>query len=119
MKNLAQFGSILFAIGNTRVGMTSFQFLSLIGPFPDSFGPIGRYNYSKSWSHKVNITSKFKVPPVLHNKCDVKLLDISVSCKMQGDILECALSDCDGEKFKCDCNVYEYVPVIIDSWLTV
>ena len=58
---------------------------------------------------KVNVTSDFEVPSVLHDKCDVKLLNFSVTCEINGENLECALSKCNGEKFKCDCNVYEYV----------
>ena len=49
------------------------------------------------------------VPPVVHDKCDVQLLDEFVVCQMNGEILECALSKCTGDKFKCDCNVYGYV----------
>ena len=48
------------------------------------------------------------VPPVVHDKCDVQLLDEFVVCQMNGEILECALSNCTGDKFKCDCNVYGY-----------
>ena len=50
---------------------------------------------------------------MIHDKCDVQLLDESVVCGMNGDehakFLECALNKCAGDKYKCDCNVYEYV----------
>ena len=46
---------------------------------------------------------------MVHDKCDVQLLDEFFECEMNGEVLECALDKCAGEKFKCDCNVYEYV----------
>ena len=58
---------------------------------------------------KVKISDDIAVPPVVHDRCDVSLLDVSVACKLKDSALECALSDCGGEKFKCDCNVYEFV----------
>ena len=58
---------------------------------------------------KVKISDDIAVPPVVHDKCDVSLLDVSVACELKDSALECALSDCGGEKFKCDCNVYEFV----------
>ena len=57
----------------------------------------------------MDVADKISVPPVLHDKCDVKLLDESLTCEMNAEVLECALSKCAKEKFRCDCNVYEYV----------
>ena len=55
------------------------------------------------------MSDNIAVPPVIHDKCDVQLLDESVVCEMNAEVLECALNKCTGDKFICDCNVYEYV----------
>ena len=65
----------------------------------------------------MKISDDIAVPPVVHDKCDLSLLDVSVSCKMKDNVLECASSDCGGENFECDCNIYEFVYffVLFDS----
>ena len=57
----------------------------------------------------MTLSDKIAIAPVLHDKCDKKLLGEKFTCEIKTEVLECALTSCGGEKFECDCNVYEYV----------
>ena len=59
---------------------------------------------------KVNVSDDFWAPSITHDKCDTTELDSLIKCDMNDGVLQCSMTSCGGEKYSCDCNVY-------DEWL--
>ena len=55
----------------------------------------------------MNVSDTFWAPKKTHEKCDVSELNDMLDCRMSDLVLECSKTSCGGQKFTCDCNVYD------------
>ena len=60
--------------------------------------------------YKIRVTEKAFAPVEIHDKCDPsELTDIDLmKCGMKGVSMECSITSCGEEKFRCDCNDHSY-----------